>query len=160
MLRVDRRFLNVERVGAVLLAALASLLLLATDGWASSQPRIRDIQIDPQVLTLAPGETKNLTAFAVYDDGSTKDVTTEVIFESRDDQVVQITGRTAKAIGAGETTIRASHPPSGEDASNPAEVTVLLITALAIQPASSTVQVGSTVQLHALATLEDGRTDI
>jgi hypothetical protein len=132
MLKADRIFLNFERVGAVLLAALASLLLLTAHDSAASTPKITDIRIDPSILTLAPAETKNLTAFADYDDGSLpKDVTAEVVFESRDEEVVQITGRTVKAVGAGETIIRVpstfwerrrgrGHRPPGHGAVDPA----------------------------------------
>lgn len=81
-------------------------------------------------------------------------------FESLDEEVLTVSGRSVLAVGSGETEVRAFHPPSGEESGDPAVVTVPEITALSIQPASSTVQVGSTVQLRALAVLETGRTGV
>jgi uncharacterized protein YjdB len=156
---MDWRFLDSGRAGAALLAVLVSLgLLLQPHRSAASEPRIQAIRIEPAVLELEPNETLNLTVFAIYDDDSEKEVTGEATFESRDEEVVQVTGRTAKGIGAGETVIRALHPPSGEDAE--AEVSVLGITELLIQPGDATVAVGGTVQVRALATLENGRTGV
>lgn len=152
---------KIERIGRGKRAAFAFLaalsLVIAAHGTAAAQPRIRDIRIEPAILELGPGESRNLTALAVYDDDTTQDVTTQVVFESRDEDVIEISGRSARAVGSGETTIRAYHAPSGEDASEPAEATVFELASLTIQPAISNVQVGATVQLRALGTLENGR---
>src|SRR5262245_44832504 len=165
MPRVDSRFLDSERAGAVVLAVLVSLGLLLQPTRSAAADKIRIALADRElaeneVLAIEPNETLNLRALAFDDDNptDTEDVTAETIFESRKEEVVQVTGRTVRGIGYGETAIRAIHPPSGEDAE--VDVTVLLITALAIQPGDATVAVGATVQVRAFATLENGRTGV
>src|SRR5262245_19178966 len=100
MPRVDRKFLNwTGGARAVLLAVLVSLgfLLQPYRAAASDDPNIERLRIcaapacdaaqEPAAIELEPNETKELKAFAVYDDDSEKEVTGEVTFESRDEEV-------------------------------------------------------------------------
>lgn len=55
--------------GAVVLAVIALLSILAPQG-VLAEPRIREIRIEPAAFELGPGESRNLTAIAVFDDDS------------------------------------------------------------------------------------------
>lgn len=119
--------------------------------------RLRNLTFEPASLTLAPSESRVLRVLGAYDDGTTADLSSEVVLESRDSAVAEVNGVTARGRSGGETTIRARHPATGVDADDPADVTVLAIRSLAVSPAEAIVAPGQSVQLRALATLADGR---
>jgi len=116
--------------------------------------------VRPAVILLGPGEEADLTVTGVYDDGSTADLTTSVVFESRDENVVIVVGATVIAVGDGETEIRVEHPRTGVRADDPAMVTVSEILDLTISPSAARVEVGRQVNLTALAELDDGRSGV
>lgn len=142
-----------------LIACILFLGLLLPRGNAHAGPDLEDLLVSPSPIELRPGEEATLSVAGLYDDGSTADLTAEVVFESRDEEVVVVLGNTAVAVGGGNAEIRVEHPATGVRAGDPAEVSVSTIVALTIAPPSATIEVGEDVRLAALADLDDGTTD-
>ncbi len=138
---------------ATLVAVLSTTVIARAD-----EPRLRDLVFDPSIIALAPGESIDVTIWGVYDDETQRDLTDEVTLSSRDPESVATSGNTITALAGGNAVIDAEHPATGTEADDKAEVEVLEVVELAISPAVSTITSGTSVQLFALATLEDGRT--
>ena len=125
----------------------------------NSAPRLDDILIEPSPLVLGPGESAQLTATGVYEDGSTADLTADVLWSTRDADVVTVSATGfVEAVAAGDTEIEAEEPVSGRSARDNGEVEVAEIEAVSITPATATLVEGESLQLMALGTLSDGRT--
>lgn len=140
-----------------LLAAVAAILSATTIARAD-EPRLRDLEFDPTLIALAPGESIDVTIWGVYDDETREDLTNEVTLSSRDPESVVTSGNTITALAGGNAVIDAEHVATGTEADEKAEVEVLEVVELTITPALSTITAGTSVQLAARAALEDGRT--
>ena len=55
------------------------------------EPRIESLEIFPAHRRLSPGVSQQLAVVAVYDDGTTEDVTRGAVFESNDPQMADVT---------------------------------------------------------------------
>jgi hypothetical protein len=152
-----RRSLLSLRCFVALLLAVCGLTVAAP---ALGQPEIRDLRIEPAELTLAPGEQATLRVYALYGDDTESLLSSGVVFELSDSDVARIEGFVLTALHGGDSRIRAEHPESGAHEEDPAIVTVLKVTSLAISPASVSLVAGRTTQLRALATLENGATGV
>ncbi len=159
--------MSARLLGAALVAVLGMGLLLVPAASAAGRlavaldddPRLDDILIEPSPVVLGPGESGQLTATGLYEDGSTADLTDQVAWTSRDDGVVAVSATgLVTAIAPGTTEIEAEEPVSGRSASTNGDVEVAEIDSVSIVPATATIVEGETVQLSALATLSDGRT--
>lgn len=69
-----------------------------------------DAQYLGETLALLPGETLDLRAVGVYDDGSRKDITEEALWESQNPEVAEVDSQPGscglvRAVGAGDTYI-------------------------------------------------------
>ncbi|MFQ2056476.1 beta strand repeat-containing protein [Aeromonas veronii] len=132
------------------------------------------IQVTPSILTtsgvsnltLAKGNAQKLTAMGTYSDGTAKNITDRVAWYSTDITRVTITiNGLAKAVGIGDTTLRAS---LNDISSNSITVTVTnaLLTHIQITVNGSTTQgvsilslaKGNNQQLAAIGTYTDGTT--
>ncbi len=60
--------------------------------FSPDEPRLEKLEIEPNETTFsAVGETKQLKVLAYFTDGSTKDVTHQVVYESKDEPVATVT---------------------------------------------------------------------
>jgi len=74
-------------------------------------PQLRAIVVSPNPATMAVGQTAQLTARGVHDDGSTKDITTTVTWSSSNEAVLTVAaGGLATSVAAGKATITAAAP--------------------------------------------------
>jgi len=88
------------------------------------EPELVSIDVAPLTSTLTIGETQAFTATGTYDDETTRDLTTEVNWESSDPAVAAIAGSgVATAVAEGAAEITAS---LDDVASDPATITVVL----------------------------------
>ncbi len=86
------------------------LITLCAATSLEAQVKVEKIVIQPdQVKLQRAGDRHSLIVFAVEKDGRIRDVTEEVRFESRNEKVVQITGRECVAAGAGMTQVVADY---------------------------------------------------
>ena len=77
-------------------------------------PQLRAIVVTPNPATMAVGQTGQLTAHGIHDDGSRKNITTTVTWSSSNEAVVAITASgLATSVAAGEATITAAAPDPG-----------------------------------------------
>jgi uncharacterized protein YjdB len=119
------------------------------------------ITITPANPSLAKGETEQLTATGNLSDGTTQDLTDQVSWTVSPSTLatVDATGLlTAENLGAG--VIHAEFDENGTLilGTTTLNVTAAALTSLAIAPATSSIAVGSTVQLTATGSFSDGTT--
>ncbi len=127
---------------------------------AASGPTLTSIALSPSSSTIQEGEAWQFTANGSYSDGTSQNISGQVAWLSTSNAVATISeSGLATATGAGTTTIKASLGGVTGNATltvqaKPAPV----LTSIALSPASSTIQVGSTQQYTATGTYSDGKT--
>lgn len=117
-------------------------------------PVLQSVTVGPSNLNLQQGATQQMTATGNFDDGSTKTLTSGVIWSSSDTGVAPVSaGGVVSGAAAGTATVTAeSGTVSGQ-----ATVTVTLanVTSIKITPTSTSAQAnGGTAQFTALATVQ------
>jgi hypothetical protein len=123
-------------------------------------PQFRSITVTPSRLDLAAGTSSNLTATAVFQDGSTQDVSVDTNWTS-DAETVALVDNTApekgavKGLLAGNTTISAQY--GGVTVTVPITVKTLSVSSLTISGAA-TATAGDLIDFTATATFIDGST--
>ena len=144
-------------------APLAALCLLAAacgrGGGSADAPAstLVAITLTPDQITLALGTGKKFTALAWYSDGSSADVSGEVVWSVQNSIVASVftqgpkTGR-VKAVGLGTTQVLATHT-SGVSGSAPVQVTPAVLVALTVTPTAPSIALGTTQQLAAVGPL-------
>jgi uncharacterized protein YjdB len=123
-------------------------------------PTLTTVTVGPTGFNLPVGSTQQMTATGTYNDGSTKTLTSGVVWTSSDGNVAAVSssGRVT-GVAAGTATITAQ---SGT-ITGTASITVSLtnVTGLTISPTSGNVKTnGGTVTFRALATISGSSTPI
>jgi len=125
----------------------------------SNPPTLQTITVSPSAPSLAVGQSQQLSATALYSDGSNKDVTATVTWSSSDSSVASVdSAGMVKAKAQGSVTVSAlmsgvkgtANVSSQSDAAN--------LTALNVTPASASVGIGTTLNFIATATMSDRST--
>lgn len=148
------------------LLSLLSLLAVATVVGCGGGPSLAgapkpapitlsSITISDKLAQLVVGQTEQLSAVGSYSDGSTKDLTSSVNWNSSDSAVlsVQASGLATASL-AGFATVTASL--NDTSTSVPLSVVAKSIVTLQVSPVKATVFLGSTQQFTAVATYNDG----
>jgi uncharacterized protein YjdB len=146
------------RWSAVLLSLCALLLLSSCAGSPpSSLPALSAISVTPVNPTIATGATEPFTATGKYSDGSTKDLSASVSWQSQNTNTATIApGGMATAKAAGSSTIMAiSGSLSG---STVLTVTSATLVSIAVTPANPPIAKGKTEQFTATGTFSDNST--
>ena len=113
---------------------------------------VTQLQITPAALTLARGSTGQLTATAVYSDGSTRDVSSEAAWTAIGTATVSSKGLvTAQLVGGAVITAQLG----ATVATASITVTAATLSSLRIEPSSLTLARGLTSQLSAMGTYSD-----
>lgn len=115
---------------------------------------VTSVAVTPGDASMARGSTLMLTAMATRSDGTTVDVSNEATWSSSDASIVSLNKRVASGVALGRAQITATFAGM----SGGTEVTVSEAVALAVTPAASMLIEGHPSQLHAEATLSNGRT--
>ncbi len=159
-------FRTMTRRASRSLATLLGLFLSAgclravgpqVDGGTSATdagPQLATIAIDPPLASVAIGTSIALQATGTYDDGTTVDVTNQVVWASQPDGVVTVAAGVVTAVKPGEATVQATLGT----VSGAAQVTVpnATVRSLELTPTAATTGVGGTVSFSAVASLSDG----
>ena len=124
---------------------------------------ITSIAVTPAAASVTVGATQQFTATATYSDNTTAVITTTAAWTSSNTAIATVlnTG-VATGLSTGTTTITAT--AGGQSGSGTLTVTppiiapVPVIVSLALTPGTSTLQIGATRQLVAIATYSDGST--
>jgi uncharacterized protein YjdB len=115
------------------------------------------ITVSPNQVSLPVGEIEQLTATGTFTDGSTQNLTQSVAWISSGPSIASVSvagAAVAKAVGT--TTISASSGSLTGTAN--LVVTPAAVVALNIVPATLSMPLGSSSQLHAIASMSDGTT--
>ncbi len=141
------------------LVSLCALLLLSSCAGTppSSTPKLTSITVMPANSTIATGTTEPFTATGNYSDGSTKNLTGSVGWQSQNTNAATITtGGMATAKAPGSSTIMAT---SGNvSGSTLLTVTSATLISIAVTPANPSIAKGTTQQFTATGTFSDNST--
>jgi Bacterial Ig-like domain (group 2) len=144
---------------SVLLSVCALLLLSNCAGTppSTSTPSLSSISVTPTNPTIAAGTTEPFTATGNYSDGSTKNLTGSVSWQSQNTNAATITtGGMATAKAAGSSTIIAT---SGSvSGSTLLSVTSPTLVSIGVTPANPSIAKGKTEQFTATGTFSDNST--
>jgi uncharacterized protein YjdB len=142
-----------------ILAATAGLALAAslTGCGPSAPPTLTELAIGPSNPDLVVGGTQQFTATGMYNNGSTQDLTSSVVWSSSNSQIATISSTGLATLKqAGSVTITAA---SGSVNSSTPSLTVSpKLESLAVTPPSPAIPLGATQQLTATGTYSDGST--
>ncbi len=140
---------------ATIQAVLGSLAAQATV--SVSAPVMQSISITPSTPSIVSGSTQQFTATALFTNGTTQNVTSQVTWQSTSTSTATINNSgLATATGSGATTIKASL--GAFSASTSLTVTAAPLQSITITPASPSIVRGTTQQFAATGTYSDGTT--
>ncbi|HEX7136617.1 MAG TPA: Ig-like domain-containing protein, partial [Vicinamibacterales bacterium] len=136
---------------ATVTATLGSLSASAT---VTVRPLLQSITVAPAIATIALGGRQAFTATGNYSDGSTKNLSSSVIWSTSDPALASIdaTGMTT-ALSAGTVIVRAS---AGSITGSATLTVTTSIVAFEISGPATTFTAGDSVPFNALARLSDG----
>ncbi|HEX8710663.1 MAG TPA: Ig-like domain-containing protein [Terracidiphilus sp.] len=122
-----------------------------------SAAALSSISISPAVFTIASGQNKQLSAQAVYDDGSTADVTSQVAWSSATPTAATVDSNgLVTGVSAGSSVITASLDSKQSTAQ--AAVTAAQLQSITVTPASASIATGQTQAFTANGIFSDGST--
>ena len=127
------------------------------------KPALVSIEIAPSTPEIAIGTSKKFTATGIYQDSSTRDITSSVNWDSSDTNIVTIsndgaTQGSATALETGTVTISATHSETDIKAETTLTVTPAVLIELGITPTNPTIALGMTTQFTATGTFSDSTT--
>ncbi len=122
---------------------------------ACGQPvRLQQLQVAPVVTEVTENLQADVIATAVYDDGSTRDVTAEVAWSTVDAGVASAAAGRVQAGAPGRTYVTAAY--AGLQASARVDVVAATIVSLEVTSDAATVPAGLSARLTATGTFSDG----
>ncbi|MFV8413777.1 Ig-like domain-containing protein [Vibrio owensii] len=150
--------LKAENVGSTTVTATKDGISSNTVNVTNSDAVIAAIQVTPSTVDLAKGETEQLTATAIYSDGTSTTVTDSVVWVSSDSSKASVTkAGVLKGENVGSTTVIAKIDGISIS-SNAVKVTSTdaVIQKIQVSPAAVSVAKGQTQQLTATGLYSDG----
>jgi len=131
----------------------------ANSGGPGGQVVLKSLQISPANSSILPLTSKQFTAMGTYSDGSTKDLTSQVSWNSTPNTVSSISDSTptkglVHGVSAGVSVITAT----SSSVVNLTQLTVSSVTvnSIAVTPATANLSLGAQQQFKATATFSDG----
>ena len=143
---------------ALLLGACALPLLSAPPAGAA-RAQLVSISVQPQLAALVPGQAIALRAIGHYDDESTADITSKVVFKE-DSAVAKIEKNIVTARDPGVVEIFALTKSGNLTSDQNLVLSVSPIVALALDPTTDGIRLGDSIQWSARATLANGATGV
>lgn len=128
-----------------------------------SPPALLSIAVTPSVWSMILGGTQQFTATGRFSDGTSRDLTSAVVWRSSGAAVTVSATGLATAVSAGVVTLSARDAAtqiSSDDTMASARVTASLaqLVSLALTPTSTSVPAGAEVQLRATGSYDNGAT--
>jgi uncharacterized protein YjdB len=147
-------FLTALKAGSVTVTATSGSVS-GTGNVAVTASSLSSITITPAVFSIASGQTKQLSAVGVYSDGNSRDVTSQVTWNSLGTgyATVSSTGLVT-GVSAGNSTITASI--GSTTGSAVATVTAALLRSIVVSPATASIATGQTQAFTANGIFSDG----
>lgn len=140
-------------------SVLLGLVLLASGPAYAARPELVSISVQPQVASLAPGQSLVVRAIGHYADDSTADITSKVVFKD-DSPVARVFKNLLTARDPGTVEIRAVTKSGNLTSDQNLVLSVSPIVALELDPTSDGIRLGDSIQWTARATLENGATRV
>lgn len=140
-------------ISATFESLTASAILTVTEN------SVTQVMVTPANATVGVGGEADFTATAVFQDGTTQNVTADATWASADDAIATIDAGTATGVANGTTTITATFMGI---TSNPATVVVTpehTLTGITCLPASASTNVGGTAEFQAIGNYADGMSE-
>ena len=154
MLTNRNPFFKADRTVALALVGACCLLFAAGCGDGNSAPGLKALALSPNALALSLGVTGQVTAVGTFNDGSKRDLTALVTWESSGANVATVSSRgTVTPLAVGQTMIRAKY--GSVAASVQANVLAAKLISLSISPSTTTLPLGKGTQLIATGTFTD-----
>lgn len=132
---------------------LVAMVVLAACG---QEARLQALQVTPPVTEVTEHLRANVTAIAVYSDGTQRDVTAEVQWTSQDAAVASAEAGVVQAGQPGSTYLTAAW--SGLETSARVDVVAATLLALQVTTDAATLPAGLTARASASGTFSDGST--
>jgi hypothetical protein len=126
-----------------------------------SAAEIASIVIQPAATTIAKGTSQQFTAQALFNDGTSQDVTDQVTWASSDQALATISNAAASqglAVGVDEGSATISAALSGVTGTTTLAVSAATLTSITVDPALPTIAKGLTQQFSAIGTFSDTTT--
>jgi len=120
-------------------------------------PELTAIAVSPESLTLASGESAQLTVTARYSDGSTQDVTRAASYRS-DNISIATVSNDGLVTGLSQGIANISVTYEGQTATIPVTVNAPVVDSISVKPSSVNVPAGRTQQLTVTAIMSNGTT--
>lgn len=119
---------------------------------------ITSIAITPNAVSVPKGTSTNLTAMAIYSDGSTGDVTNSVTWSSNDAFVATVDNNGEVTANDSSGTVDITASLNGVTSANPAIVTATdaILTSISIEPVLVSVPKGLSQEYTAIGMYSDG----
>lgn len=129
-------------------------------GVAPSEVVLTSIKITP-ISTIAVGSTATLKVTATYSDGTSKDVSSSVVFESSNKSFATINGTTLTGVAEGEVTITATYEKKSDSIPVKVYKTVpgKTLSKIAIDPPNVSLPTGTNIEFKIKATYSNGDTE-
>ena len=162
----DPSVVSLSPDGVLTAAAIGSTTVKATKDGISSSPVkvevvdaiISSIQVTPPQVSLAKGQTQQLTATATYSDRTSSDISSHVTWKPADPSVVTLSpDGILTAVATGSTTVQASQDGISSNTVK-IEVTDAIVTSIQVTPAKVSLVKGETQRLLATAIYSDSTT--
>lgn len=151
--------------GAVTITATLGAAL-GNAGFTVTNAKIASISITPAVVTIPIGGHSHFTATGVFNDQSTADITSSATWTSNNTAVATVGSSsgsfgTAVGVSTGNASIQASFTANGATATGNTELTVDsgTLTSIALNPSSTLVAAGSSVQYNAIGNFSDNTSE-
>ena len=126
-------------------------------GTGTTTPTLVSITVSPSIVSLAPGESQQFVAAAIYSDSTSTDITSSVTWSSAAASVASInTAGTANALSTGSSLIQAQWNGMGASATLTVNAAKASLVSISVTPNTSSVTSGTPVQLHASGSYSDG----
>lgn len=150
---------GVRRGNATITAALNGITSNSATLVVEGSP-LTAILLAPAVISIPQQVKTQFTATGVFQDGSTQNLTTFVLWSTNPDSIVTISnaagsqGQATSLSTPGAATVTAAY--GGLSGAGSLTVSSATLVSIAITPLSPSVSAGSTVQLNAIGTFTDG----
>ncbi|MGV3620594.1 MAG: beta strand repeat-containing protein, partial [Archangium sp.] len=143
--------------GTATLTAKASDLSASIAVTVSSSATLTRIEVTPANAELAAGTTGQLTATGIFSDGTTRNITTTVMWDSSNEPVLTVSASgLVTAIAAGSATVTATL--AGVTGTLNVTVTSAALESIVVTPTLPSIAAGTTQQFVATGTFADGST--
>jgi Bacterial Ig-like domain (group 2) len=157
MRRLMQRHANLlfQTIQLVVFGALCvSLLFAPACGYGPSDPRLTSLTVSPGALDIPLGNSGQFRAMGKFDDGSMRDLTTSVSWESTGGNVALISSSgSVRTLTVGQALVRAKYRTVVASANLTVSPAILL--SLSVNPSTGVIPLGGALQLSAMGRFSD-----